>query len=83
MGGMAGIPDNVAEKVRVVFGDMAEKVIRIEEEKLGITPGSNLSTDQLLELAKDLRDLTRRIAGEELAERVYEAVNRSGQNRTR
>ncbi len=80
---MAGIPDSVAEKVRVVFGDMAEKVIRIEEEKLGITPGSKLSTDQLLELAKDLRDLTRRIAGEELAERVYEAVNRSGQIRTR
>lgn len=67
-------PKAVADRVRFIFGDVAEKILKIEEEKLGISPQGPLSSGDLERLAQDLKELSTRMAGEELARRVHEEV---------
>lgn len=67
-------PKVVAERVRFIFGDVAEKILKIEEQKLGISPQGPLSEEDLRRLAEDLKDLSQRMAGTELSRRVYEEI---------
>lgn len=64
----------VADRVRFVFGDVAEKILRIEEQKLGIHPPTPLKPEDVQRLARELRDLAARLAGEELSKRLYEEI---------
>ena len=64
----------VAERVRFVFGDVAEQILRIEEQKLGIPSQNPLTEKDLQRLADDLQALSQRMAGEELSRRVREEV---------
>jgi hypothetical protein len=64
----------IAERVRGVFGDIAEKILKIEEQRLGLRPGRPISENDLQTLANDLKELSQRVAGAEMAERVYAAV---------
>lgn len=66
--------DDVTLRVRLVFGDVAERVLHIEQDRLGIRAGIPPTAEQTEELAKQLRDLARKVAGDELADRVYAAV---------
>lgn len=64
----------VAERVRFVFGDVAEKIVKIQEAKLGIRPPTPLRTEDVQRLAEELKDLSARMAGEELSKRIYEEI---------
>lgn len=64
----------VADRVRFVFGDVAEKILRIEEQKLGIRPPTPLKPEDVRRLAEELRDLAGRLAGEELSRRLYDEI---------
>ena len=66
----------VAERVRFVFGDVAEKILQIEEQKLGIHPPTPLKTEDVQRLAEELRELSARMAGEELSKRLYAEIMR-------
>lgn len=72
---MPDIHSQISERVRWVFGDMAEKILKIEQQRLGLKPGQKLSPEDLERLASDLRELSEKMAGSELAERVYDAVH--------
>lgn len=54
---------------------MAEKILQIESQRLGLKAGQKLSPEDLERLASDLRELSEKMAGSELAERVYDAVH--------
>ncbi len=67
------VQNSVADRVRWVFGDVAETILRTEEKKFG-TPLEKLSSQEISILAEDLKELSLRMAGPELANRVYDAV---------
>lgn len=67
-------PRAVAEKVRFIFGDVAEKILKIEEQRLGISPERPLTEEDLKRLANDLKELSQRMAGNEISSRVYDEV---------
>jgi hypothetical protein len=67
-------PKVVAERVRFIFGDVAERILKIEEEKLGISPQGPLGEKDLTRLAEDLKELSARMAGEEMAKRVHQEI---------
>ncbi len=63
----------VAERVRWVFGDVAETILKTEEKRIG-APLDKLSAEDAQVLAEDLKELSLRMAGPELANRVYQEV---------
>jgi hypothetical protein len=67
------VQDVVAERVRWVFGDVAETILRTEEKRIGASM-EHLDPDAVEALASDLKDLSMKMAGPELAERVYKEV---------
>jgi cystathionine beta-lyase/cystathionine gamma-synthase len=69
------VKDIVAEKVRWVFGDVAEQILKIEEERHGMLIGNNMSPEDAERLLKDLKELSLRMAGPSLADRVCEEVS--------
>ncbi|MDE1819527.1 MAG: hypothetical protein KGJ23_00055 [Euryarchaeota archaeon] len=72
---MSGIEaKEVAERVKFVFGDVAEKILQIEEQRLGIRPPTPLKPEDLRRLAEELRELSVRMAGEELSKRLYQEI---------
>jgi hypothetical protein len=68
------VKDIVAERVRWVFGDVAEQLLKIEEERLGAKITNDMSPQDRDRLAKDLKELSLKMAGPLLADRVYAEV---------
>lgn len=64
----------VAERIRWIFGDVAEQIIRIQEEKMGKNSTATLEPAEVERLANELKELSLRMAGPWLADRVYEEV---------
>lgn len=63
----------VADRVRWVFGDVAETILKQEEERLGSVM-EKMDSEEMEKLASDLKELSLKMAGPELAERVYREV---------
>jgi hypothetical protein len=69
------VKDIVAERVRWVFGNVAEQILKIEEERHGMLITKNMGPEEKEMLLKDLRELSLKMAGPVLAERVCEEVS--------
>jgi hypothetical protein len=67
--------DIVAEKVRWVFGDVADQILKIEEQRNGILISDNMSPEDVEKLLKDLKALCLRMAGPALADRLNEELS--------
>jgi hypothetical protein len=67
--------DIVAEKVRWVFGDVADQILKIEEQRHGILITDNMPSEDVDRLLKDLKELCLRMAGPALADRLYDEVS--------
>lgn len=61
----------VADRVRWIFGDVADQILQLEEATLKAQVGKNLSPEHVEKIATDLRDLAQRMAGPWIADRVY------------
>lgn len=64
----------VADRIRWIFGDVAEQIIKIEEERIGHALTGSVDAQEVERLAAELKELSLRMAGPWLADRVYEEV---------
>lgn len=63
------IEDEIIETLRLMFGDMAKPTIEIQKRKLGLR--DKLSKEDYLKIADKIRELCREMAGDLIAERIY------------
>ncbi|RLJ02079.1 MAG: hypothetical protein DRP08_04865 [Candidatus Aenigmatarchaeota archaeon] len=57
------------EFMRPLFGDMAQKTIENQKDKLGM--GKKLAHDDYIKVAESIRDLCRNMAGNAIADKIY------------
>lgn len=66
----AELENRMIEFMRPMFGDMAEKTIENQMNKLGVER-ENLTREDYLEVAKAISDLCSHMAGEAIAHKIH------------
>jgi hypothetical protein len=69
------VKDILADRVRWVFGNVAEQILKIEEQRHGMLVAKEMTPEDKDLLLKDLRELCLKMAGPVLAERLCEEVS--------
>ena len=64
------VEEKMTEFMRPLFGDMAQKTIENQKEKLDLS-GKSLTNEQYVEVAESIRDLCKRMAGNAIADKIY------------
>jgi len=67
------LEDKMVEFMRPMFGDMAERTIQKQMEKLQIMRG-DLSYEEYKKVADSISDLCRHMAGEAIARKIHDGL---------
>lgn len=68
------IDSQMVDFMRPLFGDMAEKTIEVQKQKLGIKKKS-LSTEEYVMMVTAIRELCKQMAGDAIANKISEGLN--------
>ncbi|MCX8173255.1 MAG: hypothetical protein N3F63_01405 [Thermoplasmata archaeon] len=64
----------IEEYLRMMFGDMVRATIKMQKKKLGLNGKSDLSRDEYLKLADEIRKVCVGMSGEEFAAKIYDGL---------
>ncbi|MEM3397308.1 MAG: hypothetical protein QW620_07805 [Thermoplasmata archaeon] len=64
----------IEEYLRMMFGDMVRATIKMQKKKLGLNGKSDLSRDEYLKLAEEIRKVCAGMSGEEFAAKIYDGL---------
>lgn len=64
----------IEEYLRMMFGDMVRATIKMQKKKLGLNGKSDLSRDEYLKLAEEIRKVCAGMSGEEFASKIYDGL---------
>ena len=67
------VDNKLEEFLKPLFGDMATMTIETQKEKLGIS-GPDLTQDQYMDLAEEIKELCEDMAGTLMAQKIYEGL---------
>lgn len=64
----------IEEYLRMMFGDMVRATIRLQKKKLGLNGKTELTRDEYLKLAAEIRKVCIGMSGEEFAAKIYDGL---------
>lgn len=64
----------IEEYLRMMFGDMVKATIRLQKKKLGLNGKTELTRDEYLKLAEEIRKVCVGMSGEEFAAKIYDGL---------
>lgn len=67
------VEEKMMEYMRPMFGDMARRTIENQKEKLKLTKGE-LSYEQYVQIVESIRDLSLKMAGNAIADRIEKGL---------
>jgi hypothetical protein len=76
MGEKVNIEREMVEFMKPLFGDMAEKTLLVQKDKLGFGLDPDLSSDDYLKVIKSIGNLCRAMAGEAIARKMEDGLSR-------
>jgi len=68
------IDSAIEEYLRMMFGDMVRATIKMQKKKLGLNGKSELTRDEYLKLAEEIRKVCTGMSGEEFAKKIHEGL---------
>jgi len=68
------IDSQMVDFMRPLFGDMAEKAIEVQKQKLGIKK-KNLTTEEYVKMVIAIKNLCKQMAGDAIANKISEGLN--------
>jgi hypothetical protein len=68
------IDSQMVDFMRPLFGDMAERTIEVQKQKLGIKK-KILSTEDYIKMVIAIKDLCKQMAGDAIANKISEGLN--------
>jgi hypothetical protein len=68
------VDSQMVDFMRPLFGDMAEKTIEVQKQKLGIKKKS-LTTEEYIKMVIAIKDLCKQMAGDAIANKISEGLN--------
>lgn len=70
----ADLDSAIEEYLRMMFGDMVRATIKLQKKKLGLNGKSDLSREEYLKLADEIRKVCVGMSGEEFAAKIYNGL---------
>lgn len=70
----ADIDAAIEEYLRMMFGDMVKATIKLQKKKLGLNGKTELTRDEYLKLAAEIRKVCAGMSGEEFAAKIYDGL---------
>ncbi|MEM3444744.1 MAG: hypothetical protein QXJ27_05835 [Thermoplasmata archaeon] len=64
----------IEEYLRMMFGDMVRATIKLQKKKLGLNGKTELTRDEYLKLAEEIRKVCVGMSGEEFAAKIYNGL---------
>ncbi|MGC9060811.1 MAG: hypothetical protein ACP5JR_06245 [Thermoplasmata archaeon] len=64
----------IEEYLRMMFGDMVRATIKMQKKKLGFNGKAELTMEEYLKLADEIRKVCAGMSGEEFASKIYNGL---------